>query len=295
MISSAGSLARKASSSRSRPRVAMPRIAAPCRASRGSISAPAARCTSNVGLSSRSTSTISPRLSTCTRSEAMRWVYRPFFPEEQPAMPRPWTVTRHDPIEKIDENLWGVSGDVPGFPRAARFHRRMQIVKLSNGRLVFHNAVPLGDAALAEVRAWGKPSILIVPHHLHALDAFGFQAKLGLSVFTASPAVEKVRAIVKVDGTLDELPEDPALRCEPLKGTKFGEAAYVVRTGPRARLSFCDAIMNSRPGGGFSGFMFRLLGVSGRSEEHTSELQSLAYLVCRLLLEKKKKNSMMSS
>src|SRR2546425_5940549 len=28
-----------------------------------------------------------------------------------------------------------------------------------------------------------------------------------------------------------------------------------------------------------------------RSEEHTSELQSLAYLVCRLLLEKKKKNT----
>src|SRR2546425_9038913 len=31
--------------------------------------------------------------------------------------------------------------------------------------------------------------------------------------------------------------------------------------------------------------MFKIL----RSEEHTSELQSLAYLVCRLLLEKKKK------
>ena len=31
----------------------------------------------------------------------------------------------------------------------------------------------------------------------------------------------------------------------------------------------------------FSGSLFR-------SEEHTSELQSLAYLVCRLLLEKKK-------
>src|SRR2546425_3770936 len=29
----------------------------------------------------------------------------------------------------------------------------------------------------------------------------------------------------------------------------------------------------------------------GRSEEHTSELQSLAYLVCRLLLEKKKKTT----
>src|SRR5438045_7540706 len=30
--------------------------------------------------------------------------------------------------------------------------------------------------------------------------------------------------------------------------------------------------------------------VEGRSEEHTSELQSLRHLVCRLLLEKKKKN-----
>src|SRR2546422_8625264 len=30
-------------------------------------------------------------------------------------------------------------------------------------------------------------------------------------------------------------------------------------------------------------------GVMGRSEEHTSELQSRLHLVCRLLLEKKKK------
>src|SRR5687767_15643956 len=38
------------------------------------------------------------------------------------------------------------------------------------------------------------------------------------------------------------------------------------------------------------GFTLLLDGHSKyRSEEHTSELQSLAYLVCRLLLEKKKK------
>src|SRR2546429_7002388 len=33
----------------------------------------------------------------------------------------------------------------------------------------------------------------------------------------------------------------------------------------------------------------RLNGEAGRSEEHTSELQSRLHLVCRLLLEKKKK------
>src|SRR5215472_18171749 len=34
-----------------------------------------------------------------------------------------------------------------------------------------------------------------------------------------------------------------------------------------------------------------LVTVGGRSEEHTSELQSLRHLVCRLLLEKKKKKT----
>src|SRR2546425_6319012 len=33
------------------------------------------------------------------------------------------------------------------------------------------------------------------------------------------------------------------------------------------------------------------LEIVERSEEHTSELQSLAYLVCRLLLEKKKRTN----
>src|SRR2546425_3872657 len=42
------------------------------------------------------------------------------------------------------------------------------------------------------------------------------------------------------------------------------------------------------------GRRFGGLGVD-RSEEHTSELQSLAYLVCRLLLEKKKKIMMLTT
>src|SRR5256884_43006 len=44
--------------------------------------------------------------------------------------------------------------------------------------------------------------------------------------------------------------------------------------------------MLSRPGP----WMFTFYGFGERSEEHTSELQSRLHLVCRLLLEKKKKN-----
>src|SRR2546425_6510898 len=39
------------------------------------------------------------------------------------------------------------------------------------------------------------------------------------------------------------------------------------------------------------GLRARSVAPRSRSEEHTSELQSLAYIVCRLLLEKKKKNN----
>src|SRR2546425_8654687 len=39
------------------------------------------------------------------------------------------------------------------------------------------------------------------------------------------------------------------------------------------------------------GHIGSLLDTDPRSEEHTSELQSLAYLVCRLLLEKKNNNN----
>src|ERR1035441_10837823 len=42
--------------------------------------------------------------------------------------------------------------------------------------------------------------------------------------------------------------------------------------------------------GKYSGTETKVVGTE-RSEEHTSELQSLRHLVCRLLLEKKKTNS----
>src|SRR2546425_9166390 len=68
-------------------------------------------------------------------------------------------------------------------------------------------------------------------------------------------------------------------------------------TGARAG-KLWDVTFADRTGRAY-GNHFELLGIErtfqdtsgfvNRSEEHTSELQSLAYLVCRLLLEKKKK------
>src|ERR1041385_9529255 len=55
-------------------------------------------------------------------------------------------------------------------------------------------------------------------------------------------------------------------------------------------LSLHDALPIYRPdaGGGAAAGPARRRAAPGRSEEHTSELQSRLHLVCRLLLEKKK-------
>src|SRR2546423_11116879 len=77
----------------------------------------------------------------------------------------------------------------------------------------------------------------------------------------------------------------------------------MIRRPPRSTLFpyttlFRSSPLPARSCGPRSSRCWPIAGITGtrtvpallRSEEHTSELQSLAYLVCRLLLEKKKKN-----
>src|SRR3712207_7808875 len=67
----------------------------------------------------------------------------------------------------------------------------------------------------------------------------------------------------------------------PRRGVRRGDEA--VPQGPDAALSVRGAGQGGRPPAAGRRAPVR------RSEEHTSELQSRQYLVCRLLLEKKKK------
>src|SRR4051794_41531927 len=67
----------------------------------------------------------------------------------------------------------------------------------------------------------------------------------------------------------------------------FGAGRGAVLAGLRGRLPAAELV--AERAGCVVGFASSTLGNElGRSEEHTSELQSPVHLVCRLLLEKKK-------
>src|SRR2546425_1858643 len=77
------------------------------------------------------------------------------------------------------------------------------------------------------------------------------------------------------------LPGSLVTRIRPLWSSTIFETIESPRPTPpflvvKKGLKICSVISGGIP------------GPVSRSEEHTSELQSLAYLVCRLLLEKKK-------
>src|ERR1035438_3992598 len=71
----------------------------------------------------------------------------------------------------------------------------------------------------------------------------------------------------------------------------------MIRRPPRSTLFPYTTLFRSVAGAGVveQGHLCRLTPELDRSEEHTSELQSLRHLVCRLLLEKKKKKIQITS
>lgn len=175
--------------------------------------------------------------------------------------PRPWIVLPHEPLEKLEENLWCVQGDLP---RSPQMKRRAEFIKLSDGRIVAHPGLCLREEMLRELEAWGELAFCIVPSSFHRLDAHAFRERFPKLKFVAPAACRaKVESVVKLDGDLSLLPKDPALEVLTAAGWKDGEGILRVTSGPRVSLLFSDVIMNLTRLRGFEGFVLGLLGSTG--------------------------------
>ena len=186
---------------------------------------------------------------------------------------RDWQVLRHGPIEKRDDNLWSVSGSLPGMS----LKRVMTVVRLDNGRLVIHSAVALDDDAMAEIEAWGRPGFLLVPNAYHRLDAPAYAERYpDLKVLCPRGSRKKIEAVVRVDGDYDAFPEDSKVELRYLDGLREVEGVMIVRSDGGSTLVFNDAVFNMPHGEGIPGFIFRHLTASTGGPRVTRLFRMLA-------------------
>jgi len=174
-----------------------------------------------------------------------------------------WTVLPHDPIEKLSDRLWRVEG-VSGPMR-----RVMAVARRTDGTLVIHNAIALSDAEMAELDAWGKVSVLVVPNGYHRMDARIFKDRYpNARVLCPAGTRKRVEQVVPVDGTYEDFasggPADPAVELVTLDGTKQREGVMLVHDDAGTSVVINDAVFNMPHLSGFTGFVLRrITGSSG--------------------------------
>lgn len=167
-----------------------------------------------------------------------------------------WKVLPHRPIEKLGPNLWRVEGDLEGM----QLKRVMTIARGDDGKVIIHNAVPLEDALMAEIEAFGPVSHIVVPNGYHRLDAPVFKQRYQDAKVICPPgAREKVAEVVPVDMTYADFAKGGRVSFEVLDGTGGAEGVMVVRDDDGTTLVFNDAIFNMPHGSGVGGFVFRYL------------------------------------
>jgi len=167
-----------------------------------------------------------------------------------------WTVLPHQPIEKVSDNLWRVTG------KLGEIQRQMVLARMRDGRIVVDNAIALDAAEMAELEVWGEPAVLIVPNAFHRQDAVIWKQRYPKSVVVAPPPGRKrIAKLVAVDAdtTSPDAPHDDTVRVIPMEGCPF-DALLEVRSADGVTLVFCDAILNVTKRTGIAGFMLSPTG-----------------------------------
>ncbi len=152
-----------------------------------------------------------------------------------------WKVHDHGPLEKLSENLWRAEGSLPGMS----LRRVMTVARRSDGRLVIHSAVALGEAEMQELEAWGTPSFLLIPNAFHRLDAPRFKRRYpALTVLTPRGSRAKVEALIHVDGCYEDFPPDAAVELQTLPGVGELEGVMLVRASDGVSVVLNDIVFN---------------------------------------------------
>jgi hypothetical protein len=170
-----------------------------------------------------------------------------------------WKVLPHDPIRKLEENLWYVRGML------GRVQRMMAVARLRDGRLVIYNGIALDEPEMKELEAWGAPSFLVVPSAGHRNDAKIWKLRYpSIKVIAPAGAKRQVEEVLPVDDTAGDF-GDPSVRFVAPECTEARDCLLEVRSGRGLTVVINDLVFNMPHRGGVGGLIFRALGFTGPS------------------------------
>jgi hypothetical protein len=173
-----------------------------------------------------------------------------------------YKILPHGPLEELTPGLWSVTGNLP-----IPLKRNMTVYRLADGTLLLHSVIAMNEAGMAALEALGKPSVLIVPHGGHRMDAQFYKKRYPAARVVAPAAARAdVEKVIKVDATCEEALPALGVRLHPVGGYKHGELGYEVDVPGGTALILCDVVANRDHPPGFGGALMAALagGVKGR-------------------------------
>jgi hypothetical protein len=173
-----------------------------------------------------------------------------------PVGSRTWNIRPHSRIEKLAPNLWRVVGVLN-----AQNQRTMVLVRLADGRILIHNAIPLDEPSMAEIDAWGEVAAILVPNGFHRQDARVMQERYpNAKVYAPSGAVRRASKATAVTGGYAAVPADATVAVRDLDGIGTREGVLLVRSPDGVSAIFCDTILNLPKLSGLLGFFLHPTG-----------------------------------
>jgi hypothetical protein len=168
-----------------------------------------------------------------------------------------WTVLSHEPIKKLNENLWCVQGTMPD----GKTQRKMSVIRLRDGSLLFHNAIALEESAMQELEAFGRPAYIVVPGAFHRQDARIWKDRYpAAKVVAPAGAKKKVDQVTKMDLDYRDAPGDDTVKLSYFDGCKEKEGYVEVRSEAGTTLVINDVVFNLPKMGGVLGYLFSPTG-----------------------------------
>jgi hypothetical protein len=179
-----------------------------------------------------------------------------------------WEVLPHEPLQRLEENLWWLQGSIKVVP----LPRCMTVVRLRNGDVLVHNAIAVDDETLEHLESLGPLRWVVAPNRYHRMDVAGFKARYPQAHVVCPRGAtrwvaERTRVDMDYERADEQLRDDPTISLHHLAGVGSTEGVISVRSEAGLTLVFNDTLFNLEAGPGLFWLIYgRLLRHAGRPQ-----------------------------